>query len=131
MILELGNLVPSLGGWTLCIDEEPCDCSICVHLPSWARNMSEVERTLLALYLASKYLLDYRLAAAMHLYMITNRVALRPELFVRGRREAKVVARVPKAKEHYSPDAWEAALYRGIIYAQQIRAARNSKVQIS
>ena len=120
MRLELGSLVPALSGWTLCIDEAECDCTICVYLPGWAENLGEHGKAYLALYLASRRLLDYRLAAAMHVYMMKNRVVLRPEALVGALRESRVVSRVPRAVEEDSTYAWEAVLCRGMLYAEQI-----------
>jgi len=119
MRVDLGVLMPALRGWTLCIDEASCDCMIRVHLPDWAENLGEHEKVYLALYLASRRILDYRLAASMHVYMVRNRVALRPEILAKALRDAKVVSRIPRAVED-APYAWEAVLYRGILYAQQI-----------
>ncbi len=120
MKVDLDTLVPALRGWTLCIDEPSCDCMICIQLPEWARKLSERERVYLALFLAAKHLLDYRVTAAMHIYMVRNRVVLRPELLTRALREARVTSRVPRALEEDSVYAWEAVLYRGIVYAEQI-----------
>ncbi len=120
MKVDFDTLVPALRGWTLCIDEPSCDCVICVQLPGWAEKLSEREKVYLALFLAAKHLLDYRVAAAMHIYMVRNRVALRPELLTRALREARVVSRVPRAVEEDSAYAWEAVLYRGIVYAEQV-----------
>ena len=120
MRVDLGVLVPALRGWTLCIDEPSCDCVVCVQLPEWAGKLSEHEKVYLALFLAAKHLLDYRVAAAMHIYMVRNRVALRPELLTKTLREAKVISRIPRAVEEDSAYAWEAVLYKGIVYAQQI-----------
>ena len=120
MRVDLGILVPALRGWTLCIDETSCDCMICVQLPRWAGRFSEREKVYLALFLAAKHLLDYRVAAAMHVYMVRNKVALRPELLTRTLREAKVVSKIPRAIEEDSAYAWEAVLYKGVVYAQLI-----------
>ena len=56
----------------------------------------------------------------MHVWSVRNRVVLRPELLVRALREARVESRVPPAIEEGCPYAWEAVLYKGILYAQQI-----------
>ncbi len=120
MRVDLGIVVPALRGWSLCVDEPSCDCVVCVQLPEWAEELSEGEKVYLALFLAAKHLLDYRVAAAMHVYMVRNRVALRPELLIRSLREAKVVSRVSRAVEEDSAYAWEATLYRGVVYAEQI-----------
>ncbi len=93
---------------------------ICVRLPDWAENLGEHEKVYLALYLTSKHLLDYRLAASMHVYMVRNKVALRPEILAKALRDAKVVSRIPRAIEEDSPYVWEAVLYKGILYAEQI-----------
>ena len=120
MRVDLGTLLPALKGWTLCIDEPSCDCMICIQLPEWAGKFSKREKVYLALFLAAKHLLDYRVAAAMHVYMVKNKVALRPELLTRTLREAKLVSRIPQAIEEDSAFAWESVLYRGILYAQQV-----------
>jgi len=64
--------------------------------------------------------MDYRVVAVMHIYMTRERVALRPETLVRALGESKVVSKTPKAVEDDSPYAWEAVLYRGMVYAEQI-----------
>ncbi len=120
MRVDLGVLVPALRGWTLCIDEPSCDCVVCVQLPEWAGKFNEHEKVYLALFLAAKHLLDYRVAAAMHVYMVKSRVTLRPELLTRTLREAKVASKIPRAVEEDSAYAWEAILYKGIVYAEQI-----------
>ena len=120
MRLELGSLVPALSGWTLCINEAGCDCTICVYLPDWTENLGEHGKVYLALYLASRHLLDYRLTASMHIYMVKNRVVLRPEILVRALRESRVASKVPRAVEEDSVYAWEAVLYKGIVYAERI-----------
>ncbi|MEB3778751.1 MAG: hypothetical protein GSR85_00750 [Desulfurococcales archaeon] len=120
MRVDLGVLLPALRGWTLCIDEPGCDCMVCVQLPEWAGKFSEREKVYLALFLAAKHLLDYRVAAALHVYMVKNRVALRPELLTRTLREAKVVSRIPRAVEEDSAYVWEAVLYKGVVYAEQV-----------
>ncbi len=120
MRVDLGVLVPALRAWNLCIDEPDCDCAICVQLPGWAGGLGERERVYLALYVAARHVMDYRLTAAMHIYSVKNRVTVRPELLVKSLREASVVSRVPRAIDDDSPYAWEATLYRGIVYAEQI-----------
>lgn len=120
MRVDLGVLVPALGGWTLCIDEPRCECVICAQLPKWAKDLGEHEKVYLALYLASKHLLDYRLTAAMHIYMVRNRVTVRPGILVRTLRDARVVSKIPRAVEEEGPYVWEAVLYKGIVYAQQV-----------
>ncbi len=120
MRLDLGVLVSALSGWTLCVDEPSCDCMICVQLPEWAGRLSEREKVYLALYLASKHLLDYRLAAAMHIYMVRGRVTVRPEILVKALRDARVVSRIPRTVEEDSAYVWEAVLYKGIVYAEQV-----------
>ena len=112
--------MPALKGWTLCIDEPDCDCAICVQLPGWAGGLGERERVYLALYIAARHVMDYRLTAAMHLYSVRSRVALRPELLVKALREARVASKIQRALEDTSPYAWEAVLYKGIVYAEQI-----------
>ena len=120
MRLDLGSLVPALSGWTLCIDGPGCDCTVCVELPGWAGGLSESERRYLALFLAARSLLDYRLAAAMHVYMVKSKVALGPEALARALRDARVDSEIPRAVEEDSAYAWEAVLYKGILYAQQV-----------
>ncbi len=120
MKVDLGALIPALRDWTLCIDEPTCECVICIELPEWAEELGERERVYLALYIASRRLLDYRLAAAMHIYMVKNRVALKPEILLRGFRESRTTSKVPRAVEDEGPYVWEAVLYKGILYAQGI-----------
>ncbi len=52
--------------------------------------------------------------------MVKNRIVMRPEILVKAIREAKIVSRIPQAIEEDSIYAWEAVLYRGILYAKQI-----------
>ncbi len=120
MRVDLGAFVPALRGWTLCINETSCDCIICVRLPDWAGNLGEHEKVYLALYITSRHLLDYRLTASMHVYLVRNKVALRPEIFTKALKDAKVVSKIPRAIGEESPYAWEAVLYKGILYAEQI-----------
>jgi len=108
MMVNLSSFVPALMDWVLCVDMCSDECSICVQLPEWAKSFEEKERLYLALYLASRYLLDYRLVACMHIYSVRNRVVLRPEVLVKALREAKAWSRVPRAIEDDSPYAWEA-----------------------
>ncbi len=120
MRVDLGILVPALRGWTLCIDEQSPECIIVVRLPVWAGKFSEREKVYLALFIAAKHLLDYRVAAAMHVYMVRNKVVVGPEALVRALREAEVVSKIPRAIEEEGPYVWEAVLYKGIVYAQQV-----------
>jgi len=120
MKIDLGVFVPALRGWTLCINETSCDCIICVRLPDWAENLGEHEKVYLSLYLISRHILDYRLTASMHVYLVRNKVALRPEILTKALRDAKVISRIPRAVEEDSPYVWEAVLYKGILYAEQI-----------
>lgn len=120
MRVDLGVLVPALRSWTLCIDEPSCDCVVCVQLPEWAGKLGEREKVYLALFLAARHVMDYRVAASMHVYMVRNRVTLRPELLIRTLREAKIISKIPRAVEEDSAYAWEAVLYKGIVYAEQI-----------
>lgn len=124
MRVDLGAFVPALRGWTLCINETSRDCIICVSLPDWAGNLGEHEKVYLALYITSKHLLDYRLTASMHVYLVRNKVALRPEILTKALRDAKVVTKIPRAIERAieeeGPYVWEAVLYKGILYAKQI-----------
>jgi len=118
--LDLGSLVPALKDWLLCVDECNNGCVICIQLPEWAKDFSGQEKILLALYLASRYLLEYRLVACMHIYSVRNRVVLRPEILVKALGEAKVVSKIPRAINDDNPYVWEAVFYKGILYAQQI-----------
>ncbi len=120
MKIEVGGLIAALKDWTLCIDGSNCDCTICVELPRWAEELGEREKVYLALYLAARHILDYRLVAAMHVYMVRNRVALRPEVLVEALRDARVRSRVSRVVEDSSPFAWEAVFYRGLVYARQV-----------
>jgi len=124
--IGLGNLVRALEGWTVCIDGCGEECTVCVWLPGWAKRLRGEERALLALYLAARATMDYRVVAAMHLYATRHRVALRPELYARARREARVEARVPHRIEDETPYAWEAVLYKGILYAEAVKQANSA-----
>jgi len=48
------------------------DCSVCVELPDWARGLGEAEKLHLALYLAARATMDYRVAAAMHIHAVRS-----------------------------------------------------------
>ncbi|MEB3755569.1 MAG: hypothetical protein GSR79_01725 [Desulfurococcales archaeon] len=91
-----------------------------IEITEASRSLSEYEKVYLALFLAAKHSLDYRLTAAMHIYMMRNRIALRPEILVKALRDARVVSKIPRATEEESHYVWEAVLYKGILYAQQL-----------
>jgi len=118
--LDLGSLAPALEGWILCVDECGEECAVCVKLPSWSRKLSERVRTYISLYLATKASMDYRIAGAMHVYMVKNRVSLNPAILLKALREAKVNLRIPKLIEENTSYAWESVLYKGIAYSQTL-----------
>ena len=117
MMINLGSLVPSLEGWVLCADECTDECVICVRLPRCAARLGEYEKVYMALYLAARSIMDYRVAAALHIHSVRTRTTLDPELLVRAWMKAMVTTRIPVQVDD---TCWEAVLYRGILYAQSI-----------
>ena len=120
MKVDLGRLVPALSGWRLCYDGSECKCTICVQLPPWAEGLDPRQKVYLALYIAARAIMDYRLVAAMHVYAVKERVMLRAELLARAVRESRVHTTIPRAVVEECPYAWEAVLYKGILYAEQL-----------
>ena len=120
MRIELGKLVPALREWVLCVNECNGDCTACIKLPEWARELGEDEKQYLALYLAARATMDYRVAAAMHVHSVRNRVVVHPQTLTRAFQEARVTTKVPHTIEGENPYAWEAVLYRGVLYAQTV-----------
>jgi hypothetical protein len=119
MELELGSLVPALAGWRLCIDEDAGDCTITVRLPK-AVQLDDRGRVYVALYIAARHVMDYRLAAALHIYSVRSRIVVHPSVIKRIMEEAIVESRVPRRIVDDCPYAWDAVYYRGVAYAQAI-----------
>jgi len=69
MRADLGGLVRALAGRIFCVDEYSDGCTICIELPDELRDLNSDRRLYVALYVASRKLLDYRLAAAMYIYI--------------------------------------------------------------
>jgi len=116
---NLGDLVPAVRGWVVCVDERDATCSICVELPEWLQGLGSEEKVYVALYLVARATLDYRVAAAMHVFSLRSGVTVKPELLSKAAREATVSSAIPRALDEH-PYAWQAALWRGIAYAQAI-----------
>ncbi len=112
-------MIPALSGWVLCVDEEGEGCTIIVRLPGWVDG-GEVERIYIALYIAARATMEYRVAAALHIYSVKNRVALHPSMVLRALASSTVYSKIPRAIDDQSPYAWQAVLYRGILYAYSI-----------
>ena len=112
-------MIPALDGWVLCVDEEGEGCTISVKLPGWV-DKDKVERIYIALYIAARATMDYRVAAALHIYSVRNRFTARSETLVRAMADSKVYSKIPRAIEDENPYAWQAMLYRGILYAYSI-----------
>jgi len=117
MKLDLGTLIPVASGWILCVDECDVSCSICVNLPHEFLNLSDKEKLYISLYLTARKTLDYRIAAAMHVYSVKNKVAVGSEVLVKALKEGEIESKIPQALEDV-PYAWEAVRWRGIAYAQ-------------
>jgi len=120
MRIDLGCLVPVLKGWMLCIDGCNGGCAFCVELPEELNGLNDAEKLYVALYITARRVLDYRIAAAMHIHFVKNRAMVEPELLVKALRSAKIMSKIPPAIEEDSPYAWEAVKWRGIVYAQMI-----------
>jgi len=112
-------LIPALDGWVLCVDEEGEGCTISVKLPGWV-DKDKVERIYIALYIAARATMDYRVAAALHIYSVRNKVAVHPQILIRAVEDSKISSKIPRAIEDENPYAWQAILYRGILYAYSI-----------
>jgi len=131
MRIDLGGLVRPLEDWILCVDECGDGCTICVELPEELSDLDNDKKLYVALYVASRKLLDYRLAAAMHIHYIRTKSVVEPRLLVDALNGAKVVSRVPPAIEDDSPYVWEAVKWRGIAYAQMVLGSEKKHVQPS
>jgi len=129
MRLDLGSLVRLLEGWILCVDECVDGCAICVELSAELKDLDGDRRLYVALYISARRILDYRLAAAMHIHFVKTKSIVEPRLLVKVLSSAKVVSRVPPAIEDDSPYVWEAVKWRGIAYAQTILDSEKRRVQ--
>jgi hypothetical protein len=111
-------LIPALDGWVLCVDEEGEGCTISVKLPDWV-DKDKVKRIYIALYIAARTTMDYRVAAALHIYSVRNKVAVHPNIAIKALTGSKVYSKISRSMED-EDYAWQAVLYRGILYAQSI-----------
>jgi hypothetical protein len=111
-------LIPALDGWVLCVDEEGEDCTISVKLPDWV-DKDKVKRIYIALYIAARTTMDYRVAAALHIYSARNKVAVHPNIAIKALTGSKIYSKISRSMED-EDYAWQAVLYRGILYAQSI-----------
>jgi hypothetical protein len=111
-------LIPALDGWILCVDEEGEDCTISVKLPDWV-DKDKVKRIYIALYIAARTTMDYRVAAALHIYSARNKVAVHPNIAIKALTGSKIYSKISRSMED-EDYAWQAVLYRGILYAQSI-----------
>ncbi|MCE4606182.1 MAG: hypothetical protein F7B59_02490 [Desulfurococcales archaeon] len=117
MMINLGSLIASLEGWMLCIDECKDECVICVMLPRWTARPDDRENVHIALYIAARSTMDYRVAAALYIYSIRKRTRPEPGALVKAWREAEITTKIPVQAGN---TCWEAVLYKGILYAQSI-----------
>jgi len=132
MRIDIGNLVRALAGWILCIDECDSECTVCIELPDEElKDLDTNRRLYVALYVASRKILDYRLVAAMHIHFVKTKAVVEPKLLVKALSSAKVVSRVPPAIEDDSPYVWEAVRWRGIVYAETVMSAERRRVRPS
>jgi len=129
MRLDLGNLVRALEDWILCVDECGDGCTICVELPEELRDLDENRKLYVALYAAARRILDYRLAAAMHIHFVRSKAVVEPRLLVKALSNTRFLSRVPPAIEDDNPYAWEAVKWRGIAYAQMVLSSEKKHVQ--
>jgi len=129
MRTDLGELVRALSGWILCVDECGNECAICVELPEELRNLDNNRRLYVALYVAARRILDYRLAAAMHIHFVRTRSIVEPRILVKALSEAKFSSKIPPAIEDDNPYAWEAVKWRGIAYAQMVLSSKRRRVR--
>ncbi|MEM1610517.1 MAG: hypothetical protein QXQ57_02590 [Sulfolobales archaeon] len=92
-------------------------CTISVWLPEQAGENIEA-KFYIALYLAARHTMDYRLAAALHIYSVKSKIAVHPGLLSLVSRDAKVESKLPLRYDEEC--SWEVVLYRGILYAESI-----------
>ena len=111
-------MIPALDGWVLCVDEEGEGCTISVKLPDWV-DKDKVKRIYIALYIAARTTMDYRVAAALHIYSARNKVAVHPNIAIKALTGSKIYSKISRSMED-EDYAWQAVLYRGILYAQSI-----------
>jgi len=129
MRVDLGELVRALAGWVLCVDECSNECSICVELPKELKDLDSDRRLYVALYISARRILDYRLAAAMHIHFVRTKSTMEPRILVKALSEARFWSAVPPAIDDNSPYAWEAVKWRGIVYAEMVLSSEKRRVQ--
>jgi len=127
MRLDLGDLVRALAGWVLCVDECGDGCTICVELPEELKDLDSDKKLYVALYVAARRILDYRLAAAMHIHFIKSKAVVDPKLLVKAPSEAKFSSVVPPAIEDDNPYVWESVKWRGIAYSTMILSSEQRR----
>jgi hypothetical protein len=59
-------------------------------------------RGYIALYIAARATMDYRVAAALHIYSVWNRVAVHPQILIRAVEDSKIFSKIPRAIEDNS-----------------------------
>jgi len=130
MRTDLGELVRALSGWILCVDECDGRCTICVELPDEElKDLDDSRKLYVALYVAARKILDYRLAAAMHIHFVRTKSVVEPRLLVRALSGAKILSAVPPAIEDDNPYVWEAVKWKGIAYAQMVLSSQRRRVR--
>jgi len=129
MRVDIGNLVRALGGWIICVDECDNRCTICVELPGELGDLDSDRKLYVALYVASRKILDYRLAAAMHIHFIKSKAAVDPGILVKALNTARFWSAVPPAIEDDNPYVWEAVKWRGIAYAEAVLSSEKERVR--
>jgi hypothetical protein len=60
-----------------------------------------VERIHIALYIATRATMDYKVAA-LHIYSVRNRVAVHPQILIRAVEDSKIFSKIPRAIEDNS-----------------------------
>jgi len=129
MRLDLGNLVRALSGWILCVDECGGECTICVELPGELGDLDSDRKLYVALYVASRKILDYRLVAAMHIHFVRSRAVVEPRFLVKALSTARFWSVVPPTIEDDNPYIWEAVKWRGIAYAEAVLSSEKKRVR--
>jgi len=88
--------VSALKSWIPCVD----GCIICVELPEELRALDNSRKLYVALYITARKILDYRVAAAMRIYiLLVVKLQVEPKLLVKVFSNVKVVSRIPQAIE--------------------------------
>lgn len=122
-VVDLGEYVPALGGWKLLISTAPVEdlgdyIAVVAVDEELAEELGEEKLRLLALYWVAREMMDYRVAAAMHIYRVKHKVALSPEEL--SKHSKRVEVRVRFRRREKNPFAWEAVFWRGACYAQTL-----------